>query len=512
MRTRYLPLRMIGPAVTVALLLGACSHTVKSYDVRALDQAATGPQKQAIREVSKDEVSKSLTRIADSLRENGEYQTAIGVYQRARTADPQDPAISLGLAKALWALGAWEEAGRAFEDTHALDPANREARIGIANALILTGRLDDAVKQFQNLIVDMPDDPKVYSGLGIAYDLQGRHQDAQLRYGMGLELAPNDVATKNNLALSFALAHDFATAVELLRALPDNPATRQTLALVYGLSNKPIEAAKQARMDLDETSVQNNLDYYTWLRGLDGKAQAEAVLLGRTPAADRPKSLDQGEAVSENTPPAVPVPMVRQADIKPLAGSARKAVVLPEAEVKPVQAAETVPVVAQPKPKGIIRKVPEATPAADPDAIPMVTVEAIPEKGLEPPVGPVTLTASLMAAASSESDQAAVVRLPAPKPKTMYQAQLASFRSYEETEGVKEVLVRKHADLLSGVDLVIEEADLGPDKGSYHRLRTVPVADKSSAQALCRALMATGAPCYVVKVTGVTGTTPPPQG
>jgi hypothetical protein len=81
-----------------------------------------------------------------------------------------------------------------------------------------------------------------------------------------------------------------------------------------------------------------------------------------------------------------------------------------------------------------------------------------------------------------------------------------------ETEGEKRKLIRRHGDLFKGVDLVIQEADLGPDKGKYHRLRTAPVANKEEARTFCKTLKATGVACYVIQVTDVSPTKEHPQG
>jgi Flp pilus assembly protein TadD len=445
----------MGPLLAGVLMLGACAHTVKT------SVQGVGPENasdaQPVTEVTKDQVAQSLVRVADSLRENGDYKTAIGVYERARQTDPKNFELSLGLAKSLWAVGDWEDAGRAFEDAHAIDPHNKEARIGIANALIATGRLDEAIDQFKSLMVDIPEEPKVYSGLGIAYDLKGDHKDAQLRYGMGLEVAPKNTALTNNLAVSFALEKDFSTAEELLKTMPDNPKTRQNLALVFGLADKPQEAAKMARMDLNEEDVANNLDYYRYLRGLNPKAQAEAILLGHTTSV-QPQA--QAANSAAEPPPAVPtVP----ADVAPLESS-----------------------------KPVVRKVPQTA-----DASPAEPNDVATDAQIAPEAGPST------APVTTPQSQVAEAETPAPKPEIkpagkLYQAQLAAFRDLADTEGAKDKLEHSHGDLLAGFNLVIEQADLGPDKGSYHRLRTAPVADKGSTEALCRALKAAGAPCFVV--------------
>jgi len=542
MRTRFSSVYAIGPILAGCLALGACSHTVRTYD-----QSMAPPPNAPVKEVSAEQVSKSLIRVADSLRENGEYKTAVGVYTRAMASDSKDPALPLGLAQSLWALGDWEDAGRAFEQAHALDPTNKEARIGVGNALLATGRLDEAVTEFNTLIAAMPEEPRVYNGLGVAYDLQGKHKDAQLRYGLGLEVAPKDVATKNNLAVSFALAKDYSTAIELLKGMPDTPKTRQNLALVYGLANEPKEAAEMARKDLDEKDVENNLGYYAWLRGLSGKDQAEAVLLGHSTETETQTAETKTPSVAEAEPSPPAVPAV-PAEVMPL--PAPKSVMrhVPQESSPVVQTAEKPQEMASAsKPdQAPIPEIPptpgfgtgnapdivkDEAPASSERTPPVVTVTAqalpehvvvsaaplphsidIPSPAALSEAAPQPVEITLEPKESAEVQKVAQVA-PRPKPaRKLYQAQLASFPTLAETEGEKKKLVRRHGDLLNGVDLVIEEADLGPAKGTFHRLRTAPAADKEEPRSLCNALKATGVACYVIQVTDVSPTKEHPQG
>lgn len=514
MRTSFHSVGVIGPLLAGCLLLGACTHTVKTFDEGSGANVAA-----PVRNASKEEVAKSLVRVADSLRERGEYDTAIGVYQRAQASDPRDPAIPLGLAKSLWAVGDWEDAGRAYQEALNFDPDSHEAQIGVANALLATGRLDEAAKQFKSLIAKAPEDPKTYNGLGIAYDLQGKHDEAQLNYGMGLEVAPKNIGLKNNLAVSFALAHDYATAIELLRGMPDNPKTRQNMALVYGLENKPKLAAKMASEDLDEQAVQNNLAYYAWLRGLSGEAQAEAVLLGHQANNDGQPQPRKTAATSTNaSEPSVPAVPAIPAETKPLAEAAGPVGSKSVKDIVPVNTGgKMIHVGSSSKEKPV--KIPENPPApafGTHHATPAAATHSDADDALQSAeiTAPSRAPVRTDGAPEPQSEEIIIPQSPASSAKTadkatakanaqkLYQAQLASFHTYAETEGVKNKLERKHGDLLNGFDLVIEQADLGPSKGSYHRLRTAPVADKSSTQALCKALKATGTACYVVQVTG----------
>ena len=106
-------------------------------------------------------------------------------------------------------------------------------------------------------------------------------EEAQQRYLDGLEKAPDDIAMRNNLALSIALNGEYEEAVTMLRELASDPVVgsraRRNLALVYAMAGANEQAAAVARADLREWQVQNNLVYYGLLQGLSGRELAAAV-------------------------------------------------------------------------------------------------------------------------------------------------------------------------------------------------------------------------------------------
>ncbi|MFQ5785749.1 MAG: SPOR domain-containing protein [Alphaproteobacteria bacterium] len=84
-----------------------------------------------------------------------------------------------------------------------------------------------------------------------------------------------------------------------------------------------------------------------------------------------------------------------------------------------------------------------------------------------------------------------------PGPTTIYQVQLAAYRSAAGARAAWRRLVRAHAGLLAGVEPSIRRADLGPEKGVVFQLRVGPFEDVVSARDLCRKLKARGADCFV---------------
>ncbi len=70
--------------------------------------------------------------------------------------------------------------------------------------------------------------------------------------------------------------------------------------------------------------------------------------------------------------------------------------------------------------------------------------------------------------------------------RTAWRVQLASFRSTDDAEVAWRRLTRRHPELLDGLEAKFVEADLGPERGIYHRLTAGPLDSGDAARALCR--------------------------
>ena len=94
------------------------------------------------------------------------------------------------------------------------------------------------------------------------------------------------------------------------------------------------------------------------------------------------------------------------------------------------------------------------------------------------------------AAASGESGSAA------------YAVQLGAFRRESSAHREQATLIAAHQSLFADIDVWIEAADLGVDKGRWHRVRAGPVDSITAAQALCEQLRRGdgSAGCFAVPV------------
>lgn len=225
----------------------------------------------------------ALMKIGVTARENGDLATALAVLRRAaELAQPGDPAPYVEIGGTLLDMGKPDEAILAYNSALARNAHDWPAQRGLAIAFLHTARPELAFAPLAKALVDGPKDPGLYVLLGVANDMAGRNAAAQGWYREGLTLAPADAVLTVDLALSLTLSDHLVAAVNVLGPLADAPqasaSERQTMSLLYGLEGDRVAAARLARVDLDEASVEHNLAYFDSLRALSPQARNRAIL------------------------------------------------------------------------------------------------------------------------------------------------------------------------------------------------------------------------------------------
>jgi cell division septation protein DedD len=97
---------------------------------------------------------------------------------------------------------------------------------------------------------------------------------------------------------------------------------------------------------------------------------------------------------------------------------------------------------------------------------------------------------------------AQVAAKPAAAKAGAYKIQLVAVRSPDAANKEWDRLRQRNSDLLSGMELTVTKADLGPDKGIYYRLRAGPLGDEDAAKKLCAELTKRKIGCLVVRPGG----------
>jgi Flp pilus assembly protein TadD len=217
--------------------------------------------------------------LADRLKSEGNFSSAVSMYQQANQAHPNDVRPWLGLGECLLAMGSNADAAQAYSGALGIDPNNLEALRGLGHARILLGQPQFALTQYQNALKVAPNDTRILNGLGVAEDMVGDHAAAQKNYHQVLTLDPANQAAKNNLALSLALAGDDAGGIKILEDVSKSASAtavnRQNLALLYGASGQMQQAEQVSRADLPQDAVNRNMA--AW--GANGDAAQRQELL-----------------------------------------------------------------------------------------------------------------------------------------------------------------------------------------------------------------------------------------
>jgi TPR repeat protein len=80
-----------------------------------------------------------------------------------------------------------------------------------------------------------------------------------------------------------------------------------------------------------------------------------------------------------------------------------------------------------------------------------------------------------------------------------FRLRLASYRKPENAEKGWSILTKKYGALLTGLNYAVAEADLGAEKGIYHRLEAGPIDSLDEAKAICAEITSRGDSCVVVR-------------
>lgn len=215
--------------------------------------------------------------IAESALEGGDAQLAVSLFEKMLKTNPHSITAQLGLGDAMYQIGDIARAGVLYAGVVAAAPEDPRANLGLARVALRERRLDDAVSRYRKLVAANPDNPVVAEGLGASLDLQGKHAEAQAVYRTALRRHPEIQGLKADLGLSLILSGSARAGANVLldiASLPDAPPqARENLALAYGLLGNSGAAKRILMAAMPSESVEDNLRFYSELRGRY-KAQA----------------------------------------------------------------------------------------------------------------------------------------------------------------------------------------------------------------------------------------------
>ncbi len=230
---------------------------------------------------SSDDVDRVL-RLADNLRDRGEFTYAIAMYQQAasRTDNP-DVLVKLGWT--LFENGVTERAAGVFRRAVSRTPDHPDALLGLGIAYLDLGDIGKSIQYLDQLVRQgKGTDLRRFSALGAALDLAGRHDEALATYKAGLAIEPGHLDLKSNLALSHALddRHDEALGLmrEVTNSLDVQQAHQRNMVLILALAGQNREAVTLGLRQLGETETRAVLAQASSVRGLASSADRARAL------------------------------------------------------------------------------------------------------------------------------------------------------------------------------------------------------------------------------------------
>ena len=180
-------------------------------------------------------------------------------------ANPDDPGVAMGFARALRADGRAAQAVDVLQRTMVQRPNDPVIASAYGKALAEKGDFDAALKVIRAANSPRTPDWRLTSAEGAILDQMGQPEAARRLYETALKLAPEEPTVLNNYALSYTLTNELPQAERILRRAAADPRAdgriRQNLALVVGLQGRFDEATRIATEALPKDQAEANVAY-----------------------------------------------------------------------------------------------------------------------------------------------------------------------------------------------------------------------------------------------------------
>jgi len=196
-------------------------------------------------------------------------------------------------ARDLLAKGRLGEAAVVLRQVVADDPRNFDARILLGSTFALQGKRSESLEQLVEAVRLRPDSPKGYNSLGMALSRFVEIKAAREAFEKALELDPNLVEARVNLALVLAQAGDFGLAgVNLDRAIQLQGDTHPAAYSHYLRARIWIAQKEMGRAALElEIAVKLQPDYAEAWSDLGGVLRVQGDPKGAQQALERAVAL-----------------------------------------------------------------------------------------------------------------------------------------------------------------------------------------------------------------------------
>ena len=131
---------------------------------------------------------------------NGDYRSALAIWQDTVTKRPHHVAARLKLANLRFEAGQLDEAARNYQRVLEARPQSAETHFNLANAQAAQGRFDDAIEHYNEALRLNPRYAEAHNNLGRLLAVRGRYDPALGHLTEALEVNPDYLAARINVA------------------------------------------------------------------------------------------------------------------------------------------------------------------------------------------------------------------------------------------------------------------------------------------------------------------------
>lgn len=231
---------------------------------------------------SADDGYDRLMHLAGDLQQRGDAASAAALYQNAAQQPGRHPEAWQKLGDTTLAAGDARAAERAYQQALELQPDNLDALLGLGSAQLRQGKLERAVTSLTQA-AELGNRADAWNRLGIAQILRGQAVAAQGAFAKSVALAPNDLDTRCNLALAYALGGQAQRALDTVRVVGQSPRAlprhQRNELLVTVLAGREQDVADLPLDDLSASERQTLLNEARRIKAIPD-AQAQARELG----------------------------------------------------------------------------------------------------------------------------------------------------------------------------------------------------------------------------------------
>ncbi|MCB2183419.1 MAG: tetratricopeptide repeat protein [Desulfobulbaceae bacterium] len=239
------------------LLRAFPNHAAGHNDLGVLFHSLNQPQKALFhykKAVSlKADYPQALINSGIILMDQGEFDEAVGLFQRVLDSAPTDIAALTNLGTAQHRQGKLSEALDSFRQVLALDPNDLYGLNNLALVLKDLGELEEAESIFSKVIRLQPS-AEAHHGLGLIHRKQGKQNDAVQSFQKALEINPDGIDSWRNIGIIYTEKMEFEKAIDVYEKIinqkPDDTESLNKLGLLHQKCGKLEEAVSFFRKAL----------------------------------------------------------------------------------------------------------------------------------------------------------------------------------------------------------------------------------------------------------------------